>query len=319
MTAPVTESIDVVYTWVDDTFPGYHELLSRHASTSHDRNPNRTRDNLDLLKYSLRSLAAFAPWVKRVYLVTCRPQVPAWLDPAAPGLTIVHHDVFMDPAMLPTFNSFAIVSCLANLPAVSRRFLYLEDDMLFGRPVTAADFVEPDGAIRVFQRLGRTRQPEDRDSDTLSPWNTGLAQANHLLDVAFGPKRRRTVNHVPLLIDRDIWAEMVARWPDEFARTRTSRFRAKYNIPPEYLYPHYLLATGRGRAAPLRATYTETMYHGLENFLPWSWGGLNLIGLLKPKTIALNDNFGDWPNPRVVAMARRFLAAAYPVKSPYEL
>jgi len=313
------EPIDVVYTWVDDQFPGYRELLARYQATPHDRNPNRTRDNLDLLKYSLRSLHRFAPWARRVHLVTCRPQVPAWLDPAAPGLSIVHHDDFMEPAMLPTFNSFAIVSCLADLPGLSRRFLYVEDDMLFGNAVTPADFAEADGRIRVFERLGRTRAPEDRDSDTLSPWNTGLALANHLLNQAFGAKVRRTVNHVPLLIDRDIWAEMVGRWPSVFAATRMSRFRAKGNIPPEYVYPHYLLHTGQGRRMPLAETYRDTAYHGLENFLPWAWIGLNMMRLLRPKTIALNDNFGDLPNPRVVAMTRRFLNAQYPVKSPYEL
>ena len=47
----MTEPIDVVYTWVDDTFPGYRDLLDGYAGTSHDLNPNRTRDNLDLLKY----------------------------------------------------------------------------------------------------------------------------------------------------------------------------------------------------------------------------------------------------------------------------
>jgi hypothetical protein len=311
------EPIDVVYTWVDDRFPGYLELRDRYAGTSHDRNPNRTRDNLDLLKYSLRSLAAFAPWVRHVYLVSCRPQVPSWLAPP-PGMTVVHHDAFMDPAVLPTFNSFAILSFLNQVPNASRRFLYIEDDMLFGRPVTPADFIAPDGRIRVFQRLGRTRPAQARHSGTLSPWNTGLAHSNHLLDQAFGPARRHTVNHVPLVIDRAAWQEMVDRWAEDFARTRASRFRAKANVVPEYLYPHYLLATGRGCAESTLATYRDTFYHPLENFLPWAWYGLTVMRLLRPKTIALNDGFGDTPNPRVIALARDALERSYPQKSPYE-
>jgi hypothetical protein len=59
------EPIDVVYTWVDDQQPGYRELLSRYAKTKHDSDPARTRDNLDTLRFSLRSLQRYAPWVNR--------------------------------------------------------------------------------------------------------------------------------------------------------------------------------------------------------------------------------------------------------------
>ena len=60
MTQRTDTPIDVVYTWVDDTFPGYAEELARHAGKPADRNPNRTRDNLDLLRYSLRSLLSLS-------------------------------------------------------------------------------------------------------------------------------------------------------------------------------------------------------------------------------------------------------------------
>jgi len=310
--------IDAVFSWVDDSFPDYRATLERHATSAWDRSRNRTRDNLDLLKYSLRSLATYAPWIRHVYLVTCAPQIPRWLAPAAKRLTVVHHDRLFEPASLPTFNSFAIVSTIPRIPGLSERFLYIEDDMLFGRAVAPSDFIDAEGRIRIFRRLGYTASGEKRHSETLSPWNAALAQSNHLLDQAFGRHRRRTVTHVPLLIDRPSWAEMEARWPDEFARTRASRFRARYNVVPEYLYPHFLHYTGRGRIAPTARTYRDTYYHGLENLTAWAWCGLHVIALLRPKMIALNDGFGDRPNERVVRLARRFLERRYPVKSPYE-
>ena len=55
-TAGAAIEIDIVYTWVDDAWPGYQALLGRYASTRHDLNPNRYRDNLELLRYNLRSL-----------------------------------------------------------------------------------------------------------------------------------------------------------------------------------------------------------------------------------------------------------------------
>ena len=113
-------AIDVVYTWVDDTWPGYHALLTRCARDRHDLNPNRYRDNVDILKYNLRALDRYAPWIDRVFLVTCRPQVPRWLDTTM--IRVVHHDQIMDPADLPTFNSFAIVANLHRIPDLSARF-----------------------------------------------------------------------------------------------------------------------------------------------------------------------------------------------------
>lgn len=312
------EPVDVVCTWVDDSFPGYLDELRRYADTSHDLNPNRTRDNIDILKYNLRSLARHVPWVRRVYLVTCRPQAPKWLNRDHPGLTLVHHDTFMPAEILPTFNSFAILTNLFRIEGLSDRFLYVEDDMFFGRPVGRGFFETADDRIRVFQRLGRTRAPARRHSDRLSPWNTALAHSNHLLDEAFGAARRRSVNHVPFLVDRAVWAEMLARWPDDFQRTSASRFRAKYNVVPEYMYLYYTLLTGRGEAVPFAETYRTTFYNSLENsHLVTAWGRL-AIRMLRPTTVALNDGFGDHPNSRIVARTRQFLEGLFPDPSPFE-
>ena len=292
--------------------------MGDHAETPHDRNPNRTRDNLELLRFSLRSLSRYAPWVGRVYLVTCRPQLPAWLDPEASNLTIVHHDQIIDAEVLPTFNSFAILSHLYRIEGLSDRFLYFEDDMLLGNRTLPSDFIAADGRIKVYPRLGRTAPPSERDSDLASPWNASLAFSNMLLDEAFGPARRRTVNHVPLLIDKSAWAAMWQRWPGEFQRTAASRFRAKYNVVPEYLYLYYLLHTGQARRQPFWRSYTTSFYHGLENNPLIGYWGRAMIRLLRPRLITLNDNFDASPNPVVVRAMRRFLEARYPEKSPFE-
>ena len=62
----ITEPIDAVYTWVDDSAPGFQKQWKRHASDPFDHDPLRMRDNLDLLKYNLRSLATYAPWIRHI-------------------------------------------------------------------------------------------------------------------------------------------------------------------------------------------------------------------------------------------------------------
>src|SRR3712207_2953782 len=117
--------IDLVYTWVDDRWPGYLDTLRSYAGIRHDLNPNRTRDNLDLLRYSLRSVERHMPWIRRIHVLTMRPQVPHWL--ATDRVVVTHHDDIMEPRFVPTFSSFAIITHLAQLPGLSQRFVYMED------------------------------------------------------------------------------------------------------------------------------------------------------------------------------------------------
>lgn len=313
-----SEDLDIVYTWVDGDFPGYRALLSSHASAAPDLAPNRTRDNLDLLKYSLRSLECFAPWARRVILVTMRPQVPAWLDPAAPGLRVVHHDEFMPAEALPTFNSFAIVSCLAALPGLSRRFLYLEDDMLLNGPLAPGDLLAADGRPLLFPRRRRTAPAGLADDPAASPWNRALACSNRLLDGAYGQARRAAINHVPLLIERGDFAAMEAQWPEALARTRNSRFRGPGNVAPEYLYPYRQLYEGRAVLGTRRDTLRVSGYHGLENSRLLNAAGLAWARRRAPSVLTLNDNFGASPRPAVVAAIRRFLDRLLPHPSRFE-
>ena len=313
---PADDPIDVVYTWVDDAWPGYLAALRGYAATRHDLNPNRTRDNLQILKYSLRSLARFLPWARRVYLVTCRPQVPEWLNAAA--VTLVHHDEFMPADHLPTFNSFAIVSHLHRLPGLARRFVYIEDDRLLGRAVTPADFFDERGRVRVYEALRGTAGAARQHANGASPWNLALAHSNALLDARFGPKRRGQLKFGLLAVERDSWAAMLDEWPGDFARTAASRFRAESNVAPEHLYPYYLLETGRGVRVPRLTMLRHAWYQPLNNVTAFQAAGLARLRWFAPRFVCLNDNFGARPNPAAVAVVRRALERWFPTPSRFE-
>lgn len=311
--------IDVVITWVDDRTPGYREMLKAHARELPDLDPARTRDTLEVLRFNLRALERHAPWVNRVFLFTCRPQVPAWLETAHPRLTVVHHDEVIPARFLPTFNSFAIISHLHLIPGLSETFLYVEDDMLLLRDVTIADFVSADGRPLVFEQEGATPRHETIGNPaTERPWNLALAEANRLLDEAFGVARRGYVNHVPLLISKSGWRGMTERFPQAFEATRASRFRAAGNVPPEYLYPQLMLAEGKAvRSGP--ALYRESCgYVPLEDVWPVTALALWRVRRRRPKWVTLNDNFGRHPSHVAERLARDFLTRACPQPSSFE-
>lgn len=159
--------IDVVYTWVNGSDPKWkaekhkyhlewildHQaeafLEHKHEEDMLPEDDNRFRDNEEL-RYSLRSIAKYAPWVRNVYIVTSG-QIPYWIDLENPRLHIIQHaDIFADASHLPVFSSPAIESQLDHIPGLSSNFLYLNDDVFFGAPVFPEDFVSPTGTQLVY-------------------------------------------------------------------------------------------------------------------------------------------------------------------------
>jgi hypothetical protein len=95
---------------------------------------SRYRDNNEL-RYSIRSLYKYAPWIRRIYIVT-NGQVPSWLNVEHARVRIVTHaEIFPSADDLPTFSSPAIETHLHRIPGVSRRFIYFNDDVMLGAPV----------------------------------------------------------------------------------------------------------------------------------------------------------------------------------------
>ena len=53
---------------------------------------------------------------------------------------ITHEEIFQNKSHLPTFSSPAIECHLHRIPGLSDKFLYLNDDTMFGAPVWPDDF-----------------------------------------------------------------------------------------------------------------------------------------------------------------------------------
>ncbi|KAH8321672.1 hypothetical protein KR074_011473 [Drosophila pseudoananassae] len=139
--------IDAVYTWVNGSDPNFIEAILRF-----DPNYDPSRfDDKNELRYSLRSLEKHANWIRHVYIVT-NGQIPNWLDLSYEKVTVVPHEVLApDPAQLPTFSSSAIETFLHRIPKLSKRFLYLNDDIFLGAPLYPEDLYTEAEGVRVYQ------------------------------------------------------------------------------------------------------------------------------------------------------------------------
>lgn len=132
--------IDFVIPWVDGDDPVWIQEKSKYMPKTMDNRSakNRYRD-WGFLKYLLRGIEKFAPWVHRVYLITCG-QVPEWLNTEHPKLRMISHADYIPAECLPTFNSNTIELYIHLIPELSEKFVLFNDDTLLTAPVDENEF-----------------------------------------------------------------------------------------------------------------------------------------------------------------------------------
>ena len=139
--------IDLVYLWVDGSDPRWlvkhNACIGKTEERSTVNCKGRYADN-DELKYSLRSVEMYAPWVRKIFIVTDE-QVPSWLDTSNPRIRVVDHKEIMPEVCLPCFNATVIEHFLWNIPGLSEHFLFANDDMLINRSLSPSFFFADDG------------------------------------------------------------------------------------------------------------------------------------------------------------------------------
>ncbi|WP_309711872.1 stealth conserved region 3 domain-containing protein [Pseudolysinimonas sp.] len=308
--------IDMVFSWVDGGEPGYLEERRRWSTLSGldaDTGPARYRQ-IDELRFALRSVHAFAPWVRRIFVASDSP-APDWLDPAHPRVTFVRsEEFFADPGVLPTFNSHAIESQVHHIPGLAEHFLYSNDDMFFGRPVTPAMFFSPGGVSRFVEATVRIGLGE---SDPLRTGHDNAMRVNRaLLRERFGRTITRHLEHTAAPLRRSVLAELEREFPTDFARTAASRFRSGDDISvTNSLYHYYALLTGRAvTQTALRVLYVETTLARSAALLR------RLERRRRHEMFCLNDGSEpEIPEDTRVATVTSFLERYFPVPGPWEL
>ena len=317
----VHEGIDAVYTWVDGEIsaPALRTVLDLEQAPllANAATHNRYRSN-DELRYSLRSLHAYAPWVRKVFLVT-NGAVPEWLNLNYPKLRVVTHaEIFEDTNALPTFNSHAIELNLHRIPGLGPAFLYFNDDFFLGQRVFPDDFLSADEVQTLF----------------FTDWDipTAKSQQAHdqayrftvgLLNEAYGVRVRRMLAHVPQLYRVDVLEEICGRWRREVESTSGHRFRHGHDAVLRILYAYYLLESPTPRWAARRVILPEGDEYNFTRVsanLTLTRHALSLAASERPKFLCLNDEIaGDGEGSAdIFHEVREFLAASYPLASPFE-
>jgi len=133
--------IDVVYTWA-----GENKSSSQRSAYNHE------------LKYSLRSIFKFAPWVNHIYIYMNAPKkVPSWFNEQyKKKITLVDHTETILVNYMPNTNSNAIETTLSEIPGLSEHFIYFNDDCFLTSPCKSSDFFTNAGKPYVSNKIVKT-------------------------------------------------------------------------------------------------------------------------------------------------------------------
>ena len=230
--------IDVVVTWVNAACPMWKEARSEFApGQPHHRfsPPEAPEAEVDLC---LSLLVEHLPWIRRIWLVTMRPQVPSCLSRVElkDRVHVVHHDEFFQrTASLPTFSSTTIEANLWNIQGLAEKFVYFNDDMYVLRPLPETAFFRSDRPVAWLSKAA----PREWAHDS-SEYRRAWSNLRDLFPCA------KLLHHFPYALTKTNLREAAARFSDRWAELCGERVRTVRDIPPVGAAINLGVAEGRG-------------------------------------------------------------------------
>ncbi len=321
MAEETTFDVDVVYTWVNGNDPEWRALLNEHSRTPDDaREPARNADpsesldpdryvSRDELRYSLRSLLTFAPWVRQVYVVTnCKP--PEWFDETNERVTWVYHEEIIEPENLPTFSSHAIEASIHRIPGLSEHFLYFNDDLFLVKPVNKSDFFLPNGLARTHPEPYGIIHGDLNEQDP--DYVNAARNVQALLQTRFEKTATRVHTHSPQSMRLSVIEECEATFPEAYSQTRSKKFRSITDISPtSFMYPNYAYLSGNA-IIDFSPTSLVTVNHPYEETLEAYQQAMQAFDYAAlPLSLCLNDGGGSTRDPDWGETILRFLTTAF--------
>ncbi len=308
--------IDLVYLWVDGSDPEWQAkrsafLGAKGEETSADCK-GRYADNGEL-KYSLRSVEKYAPWIRKIFIVT-DAQVPGWLDTSNPKIQIVDHKEILPPESLPCFNSTLLEMNFHKIPGLSEHFIYSNDDMFINKPVAPETFFASDGLP--IARLRRTplrktgRFFKERIlGKPLNNYSRKIANAADLVCKKYGVYYRLKPHHnMDAYLKSDCQRVVEQVFRAELEAGHESHIRNDHDIQRVV---YYYVALAEKRAHLHRTPRKESLQvriHSARKFKE--------LEDFRPTLFCLNDSehAGDEDRNRTKALMERY----YPEKSGFE-
>lgn len=330
--------IDIVYTWVDGSDPKWikrkKEKLNEVGKVLPDSNSeSRFKDNQEL-RYSLRSIHKFAPWVNKIFIVTDN-QCPSWLNTTHSKIELIDHkEIFHDKSVLPTFSARVIESQLHHIENLSEHFIYFNDDMFLGRDSKPEHFFINENTCRVFVSeiiAAPSRKSFNinlRVAENRNDHQHAIVNTRKLVRKRFDKSVYYNIRHGAKALLKSVLYNLEKEFSEELAETLNNNFRTENDILMLHLFEYYCLINGIGKPKYLKTVKPGFFSRLIETInRHYSFGyinlhdnnvaeKLNIIQQTHPFMICLNHT------PRTpeknLGLIRKFFSNYFPDKSPFE-
>jgi hypothetical protein len=311
--------IDAVFTWVDDQDEEWQRekahfagSLVEYTAAQHRSGHAERWRNRDELRYSLRSIEMFAPFIRQIFLVT-NGQVPKWLDDTGARIRVVtHQEIYRNRDCLPTFNSSGIETQLHHIEGLAEHFLYFNDDFFLGDFCVPEDFFFANGAMKFFCS-DQYAFPRDIDEHR-EAYIIADANAIDLMNRDIGKSGSNIMMHVPYPSRKSLLERLEQRYQNEFDACAAERFRSPNDVRPIAFW-QYHAGFAEGIAFPSiithrylslwKPTIAEQMNNVYRN-RAFKTFCINDVGV-QPQNVAASDR-----------LVHKFLANYFPFPADFE-
>lgn len=281
-----SEYIDAVITWIDGSDPNHRkkklnaigkedDLVENQLPTGKDK--TRFIDNGEL-KYCIASIRKFAPWIRKIHILTDN-QIPDFLtNDLLDKLNIQivdHKEIFRKYEWaLPTFNSRTIETAIWRIKDLAPRFIYFNDDFIITKKVKPTHFFKNENVIlrgewTNMSNYGPLRIQINNLVSSLAKKLFGITRSMNLLlqirsaQLAGFDNRYYRVPHVPHPVRKRTLEEFFEENPGVFSENIKYKFRNLEQFNGIYLANHLEIRKGE---AKLKDSSDVVMLNGEMDF-----------------------------------------------------
>lgn len=214
---------------------------------------------------------------------------------------------------LPTFNSEAIETCIANIPNLSEHFLYANDDCFVYSSISPDYFFDKSGnpIIRLV------KQPISNERIEKELYAQNVIYCCNLIKEKYGKKYFHELTHNINSYRKSYFLECKETFKEEFKRTCYNKFRSSYSVQ-QILINIYMIVK---KHCKFRKIYTWDRY-SRENLYIQLSNSVNMNEKIQKykedlKLFCINDDEKSSPEDR--KKLENYLSFLFPDKQEWEL
>lgn len=234
-----TDTIDYVFPYVNYNDEEWQKIYKQKISSLNidiagDATANgiiRYKD-YGILDAKMKSIYKNMSWINNIYmLVSCETQLPNDFCTKYPNVKIVYHKDFIPNEFLPTFNSNTIEMFLGNIPGLSEKFIYSNDDIIVNSETTPSFYFRHNlPVVHLRKRKKEHKETElSRHADRLHYNGLNLMRNDDYDGFIEDETYMLSCNHADKPLLKSICNEVLIKYKDEIYKS-ISDFRDEKNL-----------------------------------------------------------------------------------------